>query len=206
MQIHLSALTLNMTAAANLLRPVLMSPISQVVVSFAFGYYATTKIGQFLAILCRPTLKYSDVSEKQDETQLNESPRGKDVILLSLEQLSAYNGQQTDQPIYTALNGKIYDLSPSRMKFSNHGPYSLIAGCDANQVLNIACGPMGVSVDDVVDRWERSLNAEFSIVGYLVDAELTDEKHQCLNGCTHNNEDDPSVAISEPDAEATSEL
>ncbi|EDW76622.1 uncharacterized protein Dwil_GK15556 [Drosophila willistoni] len=196
-----------MTAAANLLRPVLKSPISQVVISFAFGYYATTKIGQFLAILCRPTLKYSNnVSENQDETWLNESPRGKDTLLLSLEQLSAYDGLQTDQPIYTALNGKIYDLSPSRMKFSNHGPYSLIAGCDANQVLNIACGPMGVSVDDVVDRWERSLNAEFSIVGYLVDAELTDEKDECINGCTNNNEDDPSVAISESDADATSEL
>lgn len=86
--------------------------------------------------------------------------------------MSAYDGSNADQPIYTALNCKIYDLSPGREKFASQGPYSHLAGCDANQVLHIACRSMGVCGNDLINRWEQSLRAEFNIVGYLIDSDM----------------------------------
>ncbi|EDX03377.1 membrane steroid-binding protein 1 [Drosophila simulans] len=165
---------------------VLRSPLGQALVSFLVGYFVTTKLSQFYG-------KFKRDSEKSDESTqyLDKPPRadsepkdakGHDIVLLTLEELTAFDGSSPSLPIYTALNGLIYDLSPGREKFSSHGPYSLLAGCNANKVLNIACSSMGVCAANVIRRWEQSLRAEFQVVGYLVDAGIdifggSPEKH-----------------------------
>lgn len=172
---------LNLGAAIRSIRPLLKSPVAQVIISFVVGYYATTKIVQ-IYILYRTHAGGSHSKEDfktvlaTDNQIVNEAqlPEAEDALRLTCEQLSAYDGMREDEPIYTALNGNIYDLSSSRDTFLRPGPYSLLAGCNANQVLNIACGSMGVSPEDIIDRWERSLNAEFNIIGHLIDSDDSD--------------------------------
>lgn len=155
---------------------VLKSPLGQALVSFLVGYFVTTKLSQFYGKFKRDSEKSDESTQYLDMYPRKESQpkdtKGHDIVLLTLEELTAFDGSSPSLPIYTALNGLIYDLSPGREKFSSHGPYSLLAGCNANKVLNIACSSMGVCAANVISRWEQSLRAEFKVVGYLVDADI----------------------------------
>ncbi|XP_017050031.1 membrane steroid-binding protein 2 [Drosophila ficusphila] len=170
-QMFVEKLSPNLETASRLLR----SPLGQALVSFLLGYLATTKLSQIYGKLREDSLK-SQASEEEmklypkNDTEL--IAKGNDILLLTQKELTAFDGSNPDQPIYTAVNGMIYDLSPGREKFSSHGPYSFLAGCDANKVLNIACGSMGVCAPDVINRWERSLKAEFNVIGLLIDADV----------------------------------
>ncbi|XP_060661381.1 uncharacterized protein LOC132795001 isoform X2 [Drosophila nasuta] len=177
----------NIAAATRFLTPLLRCPMTQVVISFVVGYFATIKITQICTLIRKQVSKRQNLEECV--TQLDsesgsseailikgQAPTDDEALWLTSQQLTAYNGLQgNNEPIYTALNGKIYDLSSSRDVCSKPGLYSLLAGCNANQVLNIACGSMGVCTDDVVQRWEQSLNAEFNIIGYLIDSDVSDD-------------------------------
>ncbi|XP_017009697.2 uncharacterized protein c-cup [Drosophila takahashii] len=173
-QMYAARLSPNLETATRLLK----SPLGQALISFLLGYLATTKLSQMYSKLKCDSDK-SDVlgiedededSEPQDESEL--LPQGNGVVILSTEELTAFDGLNPDLPMYTALNGLIYDLSPGREKFLSHGPYSFMAGCNANKLLKIACASMGVCAANVINRWERSLKAEFNIVGYLIDADV----------------------------------
>lgn len=198
----ISPANLNICAAIRSIRPLLKSPIAQVIISFVVGYYATTKIAQ-VYILYRThagssQAKLDDESSQENDSQdsqegeesqedqyspaLNEAPlpNAPDGLRLTRLQLMAYDGMREGEPVYTALNGNIYDLSPSRETFLKPGPYSLLAGNNANQVLNITCGSMGVSTADLIQRWERSLNAEFQIIGQLIDSDDDSDSDELL--------------------------
>ncbi|XP_016961776.1 uncharacterized protein LOC108032461 [Drosophila biarmipes] len=167
-EIYAAKLSPNLETASRLLR----SPLGQALISFLLGYFATTKLSQMYGKFKRDSDKYDALKEAEDSDPIDEPdvlPKGNEVVLLTTMELTAFDGINPDQPIYTALNGLIYDLSPGREKFSSHGPYFFLAGCNANKVLNIACRSMGVCPKDVINRWEQSLNAEFNIVGYLID-------------------------------------
>ncbi|EDV32520.2 uncharacterized protein Dana_GF15871 [Drosophila ananassae] len=184
----LAKLNPNLEAAFKMLSPLLRNPFGQLVISFMLGYFVTTKLSQFVKKFKGNADQAQSAKSENKELDSDDSdghlPQGKKVLLLNLRQLAEFNGVVDEQPVYTALNGRIYDLSPAREKYGSQGPYSLLAGCNANQVLNIACGSMGVCTDDVVNRWEQSLMAEFNIVGYLIDSEGDDfaENESIANG------------------------
>ncbi|KAH8333829.1 hypothetical protein KR059_003697, partial [Drosophila kikkawai] len=141
-------------------------PICQLVFSFGLGYFVTTRLSQMYTKLKGNASEFSTDDK---------SPEENEVILLNIKQLAAFNGLNPDQPVYTALNGKIYDLSPDREKFSKQGIYSHLAGCDANKVLHIACYSLGVCENDFINRWEQRLRAEFNMVGYLIDSDMQND-------------------------------
>ncbi|EDV94197.1 GH25021 [Drosophila grimshawi] len=169
------------------MRPLLNSPIVQVVISFVVGYYATTKISKVYALIRESTNQRRSKLECQTQLTVGQAsssvlamvelPQAPESLRLTHKQLREFDGVRDTGHIYTALNGNIYDLTASRDTFMQPGLHSLLAGCNANEVLNIACSSMGVSASDVIQRWERSFNAEFNIIGYLVesDASETDE-------------------------------
>lgn len=172
-------------AANRLLQPLLRNPFAQVFISFILGYYATTKVTQVCGYIRR--LVEKEQSELEASMQLaNDSTHNaaelekpgndpKEPLRLTQRQLTAYDGLHDNHLVYTAINGKIYDVSSCRETFCKPGGlYSLLAGCNANQVLSIAGGWMGVCIDDLVQRWEQSLNAEFNIIGYLIDSDASD--------------------------------
>ncbi|ALC39809.1 c-cup [Drosophila busckii] len=171
-----------------LLRPVFKNPIGQVLLSFLLGYYATTKIAGLIAFCCKqPAAKDATASKDNAaaaaENVATQQQQQQQLLLLTERQLSKFNGLVANQPIYTALNGNIYDLSPSRDMFLKPGLYSLLAGCNANQMLNIAYGSMDVSLSDVLQRWEARLNAEFNIIGILIDSDASDNSDKSESEC-----------------------
>ncbi|XP_017077840.2 membrane steroid-binding protein 2 [Drosophila eugracilis] len=170
-QFFTSKLGPNLETASRILR----SPLGQALISFMLGYLATTKLSQIYNKLKLDSNKSEELVNNKDfgsEEYSEDVSKEDDIVLLTLEELTAFDGTNPDLPIYTALNGLIYDLSPGREKFISHGPYALLAGCNANKVLTIACRSMGFSPDDVIKRWEKSLKAEFNAVGYLIDADM----------------------------------
>lgn len=170
-------------AANRLLQPLLRNPFAQVLISFVLGYYATTKLTKVCGYIRRLVEKeHSELeirklaNHSHNDAEL-ESPDidAMEPLRLTQKQLTAYDGLHDNRLIYTAINGKIYDVSSCRETFCKPGGlYSLLAGCNANQVLSIAGGWMGVCIDDLVQRWEQSLNAEFNIIGYLIDSDASD--------------------------------
>lgn len=170
-------------AANRLLQPLLRNPFAQVLISFVLGYYATTKLTKVCGYIRR--LVEKEHSELEIRKLANHSHNDAELerpdidamepLRLTQKQLTAYDGLHDNRLIYTAINGKIYDVSSCRETFCKPGGlYSLLAGCNANQVLSIAGGWMGVCIDDLVQRWEQSLNAEFNIIGYLIDSDASD--------------------------------
>lgn len=185
-------------AASRLLQPLLRNPFAQVFISFVLGYYATTKLTQFCGHIRKLVDKKGNAEFKFTRQLKNPSKNepilqktetdDREPLRLTQKQLTAYDGLHDNRLIYTALNGKIYDVSSCRETFYRpEGLYSLLAGCNANQVLSIAGGWMGVCTDDLVQRWEQSLNAEFNIIGYLIDSEDTEDSEQT------KIDDDPTV-------------
>lgn len=60
-------------------------------------------------------------------------------IYLSPEELSAYDGQDPDKPLYLAINGTIYDVSNGRRIYGPGGSYNYFAGVDAARAYVTGC-------------------------------------------------------------------
>ncbi|KAH7055859.1 cytochrome b5-like heme/steroid binding domain-containing protein [Macrophomina phaseolina] len=60
-------------------------------------------------------------------------------VLLTDEQLAAYDGSDPSKPIYLALNGTIYDVSPGRHFYGPGGGYHFFAGRDAARAFVTGC-------------------------------------------------------------------
>ena len=73
---------------------------------------------------------------------------------LNKEQLSEYNGDNPDKPIYIAMDGLIYDVTQGRKYYQTDGAYHYIAGTDATSELHIAGG-------DIIKR-------KYLVVGKLI--------------------------------------
>ena len=73
---------------------------------------------------------------------------------ITLSELSRYNGTNQDLPVYLALDGFVYDVSPGRTDFYNPGkPYHYLAGRDSSADLHVAGGTI--------------IKMKYKIVGYL---------------------------------------
>lgn len=71
------------------------------------------------------------------------------------EQLSRYNGTQSDKPIYLAFEGNVYDVTQGYRFYAAGGTYHFLAGRDATSELRIAGG-------DIIKR-------KYPVVGILKD-------------------------------------
>lgn len=60
-------------------------------------------------------------------------------VLLTDDQLSAYDGSDPSKPIYLALNGTIYDVSAGRHFYGPGGGYHFFAGRDAARAFVTGC-------------------------------------------------------------------
>lgn len=99
-------------------------------------------------------------------------------------QLEPYNGQGT-MPVYLAVRGKIFDVTPGRNFYGPGGPYANFAGRDASR--GLACGSfdrdmltedlhgpldrledLGTDEMDALKGWEERFNEKYLVVGKLV--------------------------------------
>lgn len=63
----------------------------------------------------------------------------KDLPLYNKQELNKYNGENLDAPVYLALDGYVYDVSPGREDYYNPGQvYHYLTGRDSTVELHIA--------------------------------------------------------------------
>ncbi|XP_066393759.1 probable steroid-binding protein 3 [Miscanthus floridulus] len=100
-----------------------------------------------------------------------------EVGVVTLEQLSAYDGKDPAKQILIAIRGQVYDVSRGRLFYGPQGPYSLFAGRDATRALalmsfdpNDLTGDLdGLSPDEleVLQDWEEKFKERYPRVGHL---------------------------------------
>jgi predicted heme/steroid binding protein len=69
-------------------------------------------------------------------------------------ELSGYNGDDPSKPIYLAMDGLVYDVTPGKEYYQPGGDYHYLAGRDSSQELHIAGGVI--------------IKRKYSVVGVLV--------------------------------------
>ena len=60
--------------------------------------------------------------------------------VMTLEELSKFNGDDPNLPIYIGLNGLVYDVSSGRTFYDKNGSYHYLAGKDSSSDLNMIGG------------------------------------------------------------------
>lgn len=68
-------------------------------------------------------------------------------LLLTEEQLLAYDGSDPDKPVYVALNGTIYDVSAGSVTYGPGGSYHFFAGKDAARAFLTGCFQEDLTAD-----------------------------------------------------------
>lgn len=63
-----------------------------------------------------------------------------ELPVFTKEQLAKYNGVKPDMPIYLALDGWVYDVTPGKEYYQVNGSYHDLAGKDSSRELHIAGG------------------------------------------------------------------
>jgi len=59
---------------------------------------------------------------------------------MTTQELSKYNGDDPNLPIYIGLNGLVYDVSEGRSFYDTNGSYHYLAGKDSSSDLNLIGG------------------------------------------------------------------
>jgi len=77
------------------------------------------------------------------------APKSQSVLGLSAtmteQELSKYNGNDPNLPIYIGLNGLVYDVTEGRSYYDSNGTYHYLAGKDSSNELNLIGGDIIVS-------------------------------------------------------------
>lgn len=63
-----------------------------------------------------------------------------DLPAMNITELSKYDGTNPDLPIYLALDGEIYDITPGKEFYQVGGPYHDLAGKDSSTELHFIGG------------------------------------------------------------------
>ncbi|KAK0513223.1 hypothetical protein JMJ35_004209 [Cladonia borealis] len=98
--------------------------------------------------------------------------------------LKPYNGEN-NMPVYLAVRGKVFDVTPGRNFYGPGGPYENFAGRDASR--GLACGSfdedmltkdlngpldnlsgLGDAEMEALQGWEERFNEKYLVVGKLV--------------------------------------
>ncbi|CAG8448292.1 2149_t:CDS:2 [Ambispora gerdemannii] len=96
----------------------------------------------------------------------------------TVEQLSEYNGETANKPVYVAIKGTIFDVSSKRDSYGPGGSYHIFAGKDASKALGTTSLKPEDAVADistlndeqlkVLDQWFDFFEKRYNIVGRVV--------------------------------------
>lgn len=104
---------------------------------------------------------------------------------MTVAELSLYDGRESELPIYLAIKGDVYDVSPKRYIYGPDGGYAFFAGRDASRAFVTGCFQDHLTHDlrglldtdlRTLDRWHAFFekNDNYVRVGYLVDLPTID--------------------------------
>ncbi|KAG8443775.1 hypothetical protein GDO86_009090 [Hymenochirus boettgeri] len=100
------------------------------------------------------------------------------VRLFTDEDLATYNGEKTDQPIYMAVKGAVFDVSAGKEFYGKGAPYNALAGKDSTRgVAKMSLDPADLTYDttgltdeelkSLDDIFENVYKMKYPIVGYM---------------------------------------
>ncbi|XP_055835218.1 probable steroid-binding protein 3 [Solanum dulcamara] len=94
------------------------------------------------------------------------------------EELSAYNGFDSEKPLLMAIKGQIYDVSTSKMFYGPGGAYAMFIGRDASRALALlSFKPEDINGNleglsdaelEILQDWECKFMEKYAQVGQLV--------------------------------------
>lgn len=70
----------------------------------------------------------------------NPATDASDLPKFTLEKLQTFDGTNPDKPIYLAMDGLVYDVTPGKEFYQTGGPYHDLAGKDASGPLHLVGG------------------------------------------------------------------
>lgn len=84
----------------------------------------------------KPNVNTEDTDMAVEETtSVTES-----LPVYDTESLSVFNGEDTNLPIYIALEGKVYDVTEGKKHYEPGGHYNFLAGTDGTKPLKLFGG------------------------------------------------------------------
>ncbi|XP_018409295.1 PREDICTED: neudesin [Nanorana parkeri] len=104
-------------------------------------------------------------------------PDHKPVRLFTDDDLTRYNGEQEDEPIYMAVKGAVFDVSAGKEFYGKGAPYNALAGKDSTRaVAKMSLDPMDLTYEttglteeqlkSLDDIFENVYKKKYPIVGY----------------------------------------
>lgn len=93
----------------------------------------------------------------------------------TLAELSAYDGQDPNKPVYVAIKGTVFDVTPKRDVYGPGGSYSIFAGKDGSKGLGLSSLKPEDAVPDwssleekergVLNDWHAFFSKRYNVVG-----------------------------------------
>ncbi|WVR06059.1 hypothetical protein IAU60_003087 [Kwoniella sp. DSM 27419] len=93
-------------------------------------------------------------------------------------ELSQYDGSDPSKPIYVAIKGRIFDVTPKAEMYGKGRGYNIFAGRDASKGLGMSSLDIADAVPDysslneaqmrTLDQWESFFEKRYNIVGRVV--------------------------------------
>ncbi|OCT79394.1 neudesin [Xenopus laevis] len=129
------------------------------------------ELGRCALLLCFVLLNSASEEPEQPD------PQHKPVRLFTENDLSTYNGEKDEQPIYMAVKGTVFDVSAGREFYGKGAPYNALAGKDSTRaVAKMSLDPAdlthdtaGLTEDELKsldDIFENVYKKKYPIVGY----------------------------------------
>ncbi|KAG8697096.1 hypothetical protein FRC08_006735 [Ceratobasidium sp. 394] len=97
----------------------------------------------------------------------------------TLAELTAFDGQDPNRPVYVAIKGTIFDVTPKRDVYGPGGSYSVFAGKDGSKGLGLSSLKPEDAVPDwstleakergVLNDWYAFFSKRYNIVGRVSD-------------------------------------
>ncbi|KAN0065847.1 hypothetical protein ACQY0O_000977 [Thecaphora frezii] len=97
---------------------------------------------------------------------------------ITVEVLKQYDGTDSSKPVYVAVKGTVFDVSPKREMYSPGSSYSVFAGKDGSRGLGMSDLKPENAVADystldekqlkVLDDWHAYYTKRYNIVGKVV--------------------------------------
>ena len=142
-----------------------------------------TPINALLALLLIGLI-YTRLRPSKTATSLPTPPAPTVFKTFTPPQLQPYNGTN-NMPVYLAVRGRVFDVSPGRNFYGPGGPYANFAGRDASR--GLACGSfdeemltedlngpldrledLGAEEMEAMRGWEERFSEKYLVVGKLV--------------------------------------
>uniref|UniRef100_A0A8D0HH43 Neudesin neurotrophic factor n=1 Tax=Sphenodon punctatus TaxID=8508 RepID=A0A8D0HH43_SPHPU len=133
--------------------------------------------GRLLALALASLLGLAAQAEQELRFKPAPSQAQRPVRLFPESELSRYNGQEEDQPIYIAVKGVVFDVTSGKEFYGKGAPYNALVGKDSTRAVakmsldpedltHVTLGLTAEELKSLDDVFNNVYKAKYPIVGY----------------------------------------